>query len=181
MGTKDLSSDAAPRKILLIGDITRAFLDVDAISKLSCEVRSNMPDAIDAAVKNSFAAIAVVMSGMSGKLSSSLRKLRQENCDAKIVLLAQMYEEPLAMQLIGLVSNGTGVVDDYLICPIEANMFYEYIMPSQSRSWAETDASVAVDTNIEMKIRMLEKLATEDDLTGLKSRRYICSYRILLK
>ena len=78
MVTKDLSSDADGLKILLIGDIGRAFLDADAISKLPCEVYANTLDAIDAAAKNSFAAIAVVMSGSSAKLSSSLRRLRQE-------------------------------------------------------------------------------------------------------
>jgi len=176
MGTEDLSSDADTRKILLIGDIGRAFLDAEAISELPCEVYTNMLDAIDAAAKNSFAAIAIVMSGMSAKLSSALRKLRQENCDAKIVLLAQMYEEPIAMQLVDSAETNANIADDYLICPIQATRFYESIMPTQARRAVEPAAPATVDATAEAKIKQLEKLATEDDLTGLKNRRYIWEF-----
>jgi PleD family two-component response regulator len=41
----------------------------------------------------------------------------------------------------------------------------------------DTDAAPAVvDTTTEMRIRHLEKLATEDDITGLKNRRYIWEF-----
>lgn len=189
MGTEDLSSDADTRKILLIGDIGRAFLDAETISELPCEVYTNMLDAIDAAAKNSFAAIAIVMSGMSAKLSSAMRKLRQENCDAKIVLLAQMYEEPIAMQLVDSAETSANVADDYLICPIQTTRFYECIMgsrfaisrktpplPTQARRAVEPAAPATVDATTEAKIKQLEKLATEDDLTGLKNRRYIWEF-----
>ena len=143
MGTRDLSSDTNSRRILLIGDINRAFLDADAVHRLPCEIQTNMPDAIEMAARSNFAAIAVVMSGMSGKLSSALKRLREANRDAKIILLAQMYEEPLAMQLVGSISNGPG--DDYLICPIQANKFYESIMPVEGRRGGEPGGPAAVD------------------------------------
>jgi diguanylate cyclase (GGDEF)-like protein len=170
------SADTNTRKVLLIGDIDRAFLDADAVGRLPCEIRTDMPDAIEAAAKKSFAAIAVVMSGMPAKLSSALKALRQVNRDAKVILLAQMYEEPLAMQLVGSASNGTGPADDYLICPIQANKFYESIMPARHRGGTEVGAAAVVDVTRERKIRQLEKLATEDELTGLKNRRYIWEF-----
>ena len=176
MRTENLSSDMDTGKILLIGDISRAFLDADAVRRLPCEIQTNMPDAIDAIAKNSFRAIGVVMSGASSKLSSALRALREANSAAKIILLAQMYEEPLAIQLVGSASNGASVADDYLICPIQANRFYESIMPTWGRQAAETAALVTIDAATEAKIKQLEKLATEDDLTGLKNRRYIWEF-----
>jgi len=174
MGTRDLSSDTNSRRILLIGDINRAFLDADAVHRLPCEIQTNMPDAIEMAARSNFAAIAVVMSGMSGKLSSALKRLREANRDARIILLAQVYEEPLAMQLVGSISNGSG--DDYLICPIQANKFYESIVPVEGRRGAEPAGPAAVDEIREMRIKQLEKLATEDELTGLKNRRYIWEF-----
>jgi len=177
--------DTDSRKILLVGDISRAFLDAGAITKLPCEVRTNMLDAIDAAAKNSFRAICVVMSGMSAKLSSALKALREENCEAKIILLAQMCEEPVAIQLVGSASNGTNVADDYLICPIHFSYLVSRISylvggtPGASRdvsTQADTAAPAAVDAATEMKIKQLEKLATEDDLTDLKNRRYIWEF-----
>ncbi len=179
------TTDTNAQKILVAGDISKAFLDVDAVRKLPCQIHANMLDAIDAAAKNNFAVIGVVISGASAKLSSVLRALRDVNFDAKIILLAQMYEEPLAMQLVGSACNGTGLADDYLICPIHFSHLVSRIsylvrdtlgasrgIPTQ----AETAVSAAVDATTEMRIRQLEKLATEDDLTGLKNRRYIWEF-----
>jgi len=171
-----ISSHSDNREVLLIGDIGKAFLDADAVRELPCEVYTNMGDAIKAAAKNKFRAIGVVMSGFSGKLSSALKALGEANSGASIVLLAQMYEEPIAMQLVSSASNGTSAADDYLICPIGANRFYEFVESDQGRVTGKVGASVAVDTSTEMKIKQLEKLATEDDLTGLKNRRYIWEF-----
>ncbi len=166
------TSDTVAHRVLLIGDVDRAFLDADAVGQLPCEVCGDMRAAISAAAKNSFATIAVVMSGLSGKLNSALRTLRQANSDVRIVLLAQMPEEPLAMQLVGQASDGTSAADDYLICPIETSRFYESVVLPNGKQVTEAGAAVVTDATAAMKIKQLEKLATEDDLTGLKNRRY---------
>ena len=187
MKSYNSSSDRDPRtssspdepRILLVGDVGKAFLDAGAVTQRRCEVCTTMPDAIDAAVKNNFAGIGIVMFGMSAKLSSALKALR-DNCDAKIILLAQMYEEPIAIRLVGSAYNschgyGTSVADDYLICPVQPDRFYESII-TRGRSTAQIGLSTTVDATIEMKIKHLERLATEDDLTGLKNRRYIWEF-----
>ncbi len=180
MGTSNIPvcSDSDGRKILLIGDVSRAFLDAKAVRELPCEVYTNMPDAIEAAAKNSFAAVAIVMSGLSAKLSSALKRLR-DNCDAKIVLLAQMWEEPAAIRLVRSAYGRAGAADDYLICPIRARRLYELIISGRGKFAAGgpgTATRAAVDATIEAKMRQLEKLATEDDLTELKNRRYIWEF-----
>jgi len=193
-------SDTDARKILLAGDIGRAFLDAGTISESSCQIQSSMADALDAAAKNSFRAIAVVMSGMSNRLGSSLKALREANPDAEIILLAQMHEEPAAMQLVGTASDGQNLADDYLICPIHFSYLVSRIFRLHSvlgtpyggqvsylagdtdgasrdtSGRAGSAVSVVVDDGREVKIRQLEKLATEDDLTGLKNRRYVWEF-----
>src|SRR3972149_12141396 len=124
---KTLSSNGGNRRILLVGDVSSVFLDTGSVTN-NYEVCGNISDALKAALKNSFAAIGVVMYGMS-KVESALKGLRK-NCDAKIILLAQMYEEPIAIRLIGSSFNGSSLADDYLICPIEANRLYESIISS---------------------------------------------------
>ncbi|MGA1979218.1 MAG: GGDEF domain-containing protein [Sedimentisphaerales bacterium] len=163
------------RRILLIGDINGVFLDATAIRRLPCEIQTNMLDAIETAAKNNFAAIAVVMSGMSAKLASVLKTLRETNCEAKIILLAQMYEEPAAMQMVSAAFNGATLADDYLICPIQTNRFYESIMTAGGRNETGLGDAVTVDAAKE-RVKQLEKLATEDELTGLKNRRYIWEF-----
>ena len=169
------SANSVEPKILLVGDVGKAFLDAGAITEKHCVVCTNMLDAIDVAAKNDFAGIGIVMFGMSAKLSSALKALR-DNCNSKIVLLAQMYEEPIAIRLVGSTYNGTSVADDYLICPVQPDSFYESIMTTGSRSAGKVGPSALLDATIEMKIKHLERLATEDDLTGLKNRRYIWEF-----
>jgi diguanylate cyclase (GGDEF)-like protein len=164
------------RKVLLIGDIGRAFLDADAVREFPCQVHSDILDGIEAASKNNFKAIGVVMFGLSSQLSSGLKALREADSNARIILLAEMYEEPMAMRLIGSAFNGAGVADDYLICPIQAKSFWESLIPSEGQVVVEETAPAGVDTSIEAKLKHLEKLATEDDLTGLKNRRYIWEF-----
>jgi diguanylate cyclase (GGDEF)-like protein len=187
MKSHDSYSDVKSPKILLVGDVSRAFLDPDLVNsdvelKSRCEVCVNMPDAIDAAEKNDFAAIAVVMSGLSARLSSALKSLKA-NCKGKVILLAQMYEEPIAMQLVEATFNGTILADDYFICPVQPKSFCESVLNSQAGIAFEAPVPVPVapkasimDAVVERRIRQLEKLATEDDLTHLKNRRYIWEF-----
>ena len=186
-------SDMDGRKILLAGDIDRAFWDAGSISESSCQIQSRIADAIDAAAKNSFRAIAVVMSGMSNRLGSSLKALKKTNPDARIILLAQMHEEPAAIRLVGTASGGQNLADDYLICPVRFSYLVSRILRLHSGQVSyvggdtgsasqdafgqgETAVSVVVDDKQAAKIRQLEKLATEDDLTSLKNRRYIWEF-----
>ena len=179
---KSISSDGKTRKILLIGDVGKAFLDAGDITEL-CEVHADMPDGVAAAAKNNFAGVGVVMSGTSGKLGSALKTLREANRDVKIVLLARMCEEPTAMELVGRVGNGRSAADDYLICPIDFSYLESHISYLERGTSAvlqqpitETAPAGAVDAATNRKIELLEKLAAEDDLTGLKNRRYIWEF-----
>jgi len=168
-----ISSGSNAPRILLIGDVSRAFLDAETVSESGCKIYGNVADGVEAAAKNGFAAIVVVMSGLSTKLSFTLKALREVNVDSKIILLAQMWEEPIAIQLVSASSDGVKAADDYLICPIGMSRLYDFIMPPPVKRADGTAAKTVVDATIERKIRYLEKLATEDDLTGLKNRRYI--------
>ena len=71
--------------------------------------------------------------------------------------------------------NGATLADDYLICPVQTNRFYESIMPAGGRNGTGLGAPVTIDATRE-RVKQLEKLATEDELTGLKNRRYIWEF-----
>ena len=166
---RPISSDADEPKILLIGDIDKALLDASDISK-SFEVHACLPDGISAA------AVAVVMSGTSEKLSSTLKALRQANVDSKIILLAQMHQEPAAMELVGRICNGSAAADDYLICPIRSSQLQSHILRLIGGPRLPVGIQERGDTKAKKKIELLEKLVTEDDLTSLKNRRYIWEF-----
>lgn len=167
--------DRDTRNILLVGDADKVLLGDGTITETRCEMCGNVAEAVMAAQTNEFAAIVVVMCGIPSRLSSALKALRNA-CDARIVLLAQMYEEPIALQLLGSKHNGTTLANDYLICPVQPDSLYESVMGASSPSTASADPCPALDATTETRIRHLERLATEDDLTGLKNRRYIWEF-----
>ncbi|MBN1974674.1 MAG: GGDEF domain-containing protein [Sedimentisphaerales bacterium] len=178
--SKQSISNRNTGKILLVGDIRKVFLDAASAASINCEVHATLPEAVKAVQNSTFSAIAVVLSGIQTKLNSSIKSLR-DKCGARIVLLAQMYEEPIAIRLTCSVYNDKPLADDYMICPVQVDNFCEFLTsgknlhaPSEYQRSEESASWAALsDESTETKIRHLEKMATEDDLTGLKNRRYI--------
>ena len=99
-------SDSNLQDILLAGEISQVFLDTNAAEKLSCEVCKNIAEAIERAGKKKFAIISIALSGTSSELDSSLKDLREISSGSRIILLARMYEEPIALKYIEAGQNG---------------------------------------------------------------------------
>jgi len=158
--------------ILLIGDSGAAVLGAIPADRPAIQVCGNIQEGIETARKAHFAAIAVEMKGATPGLRDGLSLLR-ENTSAKILLLARMYEEPEAIKLVG--SNGTSLADDYLICPVQTERLYNIVCRGPLMAVGGKEAAIS-DTTLQAKISRLEKLATEDDLTGLKNRRYLWEF-----
>ena len=178
-----LPSDDYRKEIVLTGDIEKAFSDVEAVRRQGCEIYDNILDAIDAAAGRNVSAVFVIISGLSGRLKTALGALRDVNSRAKIILLAQTYEEPAAMQLVDSTSNGAGLADDYLICPIRFADVVSYVSGGATGTIDDIKdiKSVGLDgrdveAKLALKLKTLEKLATTDELTGLKNRRYIWEF-----
>jgi diguanylate cyclase (GGDEF)-like protein len=169
MNNSDTMAGKDAHGILLIGDAAGAISYAQAPGALPISICADMAEGIDAAAKNPFTTILVVMANTSADLRDGLASLRK-NTNAKILLLARMYEEPQAREL----SNGAAMADDYVICPIQIEKLGQAIRRLTTEA-IETTTPV-VDTALQDRIRHLEKLATEDELTGLKNRRYILEF-----
>ena len=168
------SSPTQDQQILLVGDIRKGFLDADAVGQYPCEVKANILDAIDSAARGGFGTIAVVMNGTSAHLLAALRALRKST-SARIVLLAQMYEEPIARRLAGIDAGDEKLADAYLICPTRLGRLCGDEIGPEKRT-ATSRAPDLLGPDVERRLRHLERLATTDDLTGLKNRRYILEF-----
>jgi diguanylate cyclase (GGDEF)-like protein len=181
VAAKKQESINSDKQILLIGDISKAFYRSSFVDQNICTnyrlvVMPSLGDAIGAAVLKDCTVVAIVISGNILKLKSSIKAIRN-TCDSRIVLLAEMYEEPIAIRLRSSSYNSMPLVDDYLICPVQREEFIEFLFnPEDGDGEAGPEKTAAVDPAIETRIKHLEKLATEDDLTGLKNRRYIWEF-----
>lgn len=176
-----VSLESGSGRVLLAGDIRQAFLDTDRLSCYHCDVRANILDAIEAAAKGSYKVVGVALGGISGPLAAALTALRKST-EARIILLAQMYEEPIARRLLAGGPGELKVADGYLICPTTLASVGSLALADKTSgpgvplvdgvaSWAGQSAA-----QLEARIRHLEWLATTDDLTGLRNRRYIWEF-----
>jgi len=157
--------------ILIVGNIDKAVINTRCVNDLRVNQCESLVDAISLASRRNYSKIFIVISGLGRKLDSSLETLRKICNDTKIVLLAEMYEEPLAMRLTRSPRNPDAVADDYIICPVENSILCNGLPAEPGQD--QTTVSSLQDEKLAAKIRHLERLATQDDLTNLKNRRYV--------
>ena len=132
-----------------------------------------MLDAISIAAQKKFETICIVMAGFGPQMRAALKTLRQVNPAAKIILLVQMYEEPFAIELVNALNEQPGYADDYAICPITVKKFLsDMLKQHRCTAGAADDGRMPLPSRIRRCLSSLTRLATEDDLTGLKNRRY---------
>jgi len=163
-------------KILVIGDAQSALVNVDSRPDEVLDLVANPLEGIHAASVYDYQGVVVVTQGLLYRLRPIIDALR-ETYKRRIVFLCQMVEEPLVRDFIQAArdSQVTKATDDYLICPTSAaslvSLFEADAKPAESAApGSERDAADG------RRIRLLEQLATEDDLTGLKNRRYVWEF-----
>jgi len=164
-----MNKGAESSRVLLVGGIGGVFVDAESARRYPCEVAGSLLDGLDRAARGSFSVVGVVMDGTAGQLHSALRALRN-GTHARIVLLARMYEEPVARRLVEQEPEGSKLADEYLVCPTRLAFLCDRVEAGAS---PEARADVA---RLERRLRYLEYLATTDDLTGLKNRRYVLEF-----
>ncbi len=109
------NSSSKYKKILIVGQAKDVFIepDINIAGVVNC---ADMQQAIEAAEKQDFDLIGVVIGSFGIRTLGKVNRLRQIRPNAKIVLLSQMYEEPIAMEFIRANQDSA---DDYEICPVE--------------------------------------------------------------
>lgn len=175
-GEGGIISDGGNEKcMLLVGKVEQVFAEPQQLPSCGLIHCESMLEAIELAGRETFDTIFVVLSCLDGAASSALGAMRQVNGSSRIILLAQMHEEFKARLLAGKGPKSKKVVDDYLICPLDMAKLIGQVSRSadKSRVVRGNDERQAQIRRLEAKIEQLQKLATEDDLTGLKNRRYV--------
>ena len=161
------------QSVLLVGNPADAFEKPENIlSQPGFSCCDSMIEAVGLTTERSFDKIFVVLSSFNGNLQAALKALQQVKRNASIVLLTQMYDEPKVREMIGWGGKLRGLIDNYMICPIQPSMLKKKNLPAKPAPAAPAK-SPDIRGQYESRIAELEKLATEDDLTGLKNRRYV--------
>ena len=171
---KKLNNNNANEKTLLIAEPAAAVFGYINLEKLSCKVCGNIIEAMNILTKENFDRIIIQLEKTDNKTYSAIEALKQIRPSVRIILLARIYQEPVAIELTARNGKGTPLADDYYICPISADFFEADILGVKKLGPASV--VIAANADVEKRLRILEKLATEDDLTGLKNRRYLLAF-----
>jgi diguanylate cyclase (GGDEF)-like protein len=158
-------------KTLIVGNLTGVLEDPALPEKLDFSVCTNISDAIASASPQKYDRILVSMQDFSRKRKEELSTLRKLYDPAMIILLARMLDEPMAIKLTCSLNGTKAIADDYFVCPADTDLI-EDKLPAKSQSLLESSLQATIK-NKDGRIAELEKLVIEDDLTGLKNRRYV--------
>jgi PleD family two-component response regulator len=158
--------------ILVVGDARDALTHGALPARNRLQFCSDLLHAVALAAESRFSAIYVVMSGLDSRLEPALTALRRISPASRIILLAEMHEEAAARQMIRTIRNVARPADAYHVCPVDPSALADTTCRPPLAAASDQSCASFIDARDE-RIRQLEKLAMEDDLTGLKNRRYV--------
>lgn len=138
-----------------------------SVSLPALETAVNPAEAIARLRRQSFEQIWVSLDSLPIPPETALRGLRQAAAQRPIILLATMHQEPFVSEWRQS-SRLRRLFDDYWICPLV--LLEKTHQPAVCAATQQTDAEIAQK---DRRIAELEKLVVQDDLTGLKNRRYL--------
>jgi PleD family two-component response regulator len=128
-------------------------------------------EAISLAAESHYDLIFLHLHQIQGHIDHTLQSLRQADAACRIILLCSMTEEPIAIRLTQGDAASIQHADDYLIYPGGFAEWVRHFIARRKNSAIASSFPTLADSADAMQ--RLEKLATEDDLTGLKNRRYV--------
>jgi diguanylate cyclase (GGDEF)-like protein len=157
---------AAPQQNndLLVGTPAKVIVD----GPLLMQTCRNIFEGITVAQQQSFERIFLVFSDIPEPKLQAVEALHQMCPEATICLLIQMVDEPCVYEWFRRYSWAKKRLD-YMICPLTAAA-----LTSKKTLGFRHVADMAHDErDKDQRIRELETLVTQDDLTNLKNRRYL--------
>jgi two-component system cell cycle response regulator len=134
---------------------------------VSMQICKNIFEGITTAQQSECDMIYVVFSELPEPKAQALEALHQVCPQVPIRLLIRMHEEPLALELYRNCFWAKSVLD-YLICPLDPEA-----LERQTSTDQNTYDLTQEQRDKDRRIQELATLVMQDDLTGLKNRRYL--------
>jgi two-component system cell cycle response regulator len=131
--------------------------------RIDCRICQNIVEGLAVAKQNRFDRIFIVFSDLPEPKVHSLKALCQVSSDSEFILLAMMYEET---EVIETLRRSSIRNIDYLVAPLNQQQLSLSLQKKINPSKFSEDEK-------DQRIRELETLVLQDDLTGLKNRRYL--------
>jgi two-component system cell cycle response regulator len=151
---------------LIAGEVESFFPDASDIRTESFQFCDGLLEATSMASDNKCGVVCFLAQEIDSQLRQAIKAIKTTNPKITITLVVPMYQEPLAIELTNKY-NGMVGADDYIVCPTNREELTAMLKKSAG---LDKKQEQDIDSNA---FEQLAKLATEDDLTGLKNRRYV--------
>lgn len=172
MAISNRQSSTGEEKTLMVIEPKEAIFGSVNLQRLNCRVLGDLIETMDVLSREKFDRIVIQLNLIKSSPNSAIESIKKIRPGIEILLICEMLEEPKAVELMARRKDRKSNITDYFIYPFSGETFKTEILGiSESRF-----VSPAINADIEKKLRILEKLATEDDLTGLKNRRYLLGF-----
>jgi diguanylate cyclase (GGDEF)-like protein len=155
---------SAGHDLLLIGTPSKVFIEGAAPMRVCHTVFEAIIEAQERPCEKVF----VVYSELAEPKPQALDALHHAYPDSSVCLLVQMAEEPLVRQWFKTCSWASSQTE-YVVCPVSVDS----LMPWKQERDRDVAALSEMLKEKEQRIEQLEVLVMQDDLTGLKNRRYL--------
>ena len=151
---------------LIAGTVENFFPDAATIRTEGFQFCEGLLEATNIASANKCGVVCFLAQEIDLELKQAIKAIKTVNPKIVITLVVPMYREPLAIELTNKY-KGTCKADDYIVCPADHE---ELTAMLKKATGLDKKQEHDIDSNT---FDQLTKLATEDDLTGLKNRRYV--------
>jgi len=189
-------------RILILGQSCQMFEDTDLLQLCHTVSCLDMSEIEQIAESEKYDFVLVDMHILLRGGPNLLNRISNFRENAKVMLCAKMHEEAEAKRLtlkhrridhtIGDEGGEAFVADDYLLMPVSRSKFLGLVGLSQDIGEPNASANTShqngykgtiesiYDSSVaqanDERLRKLEQLATTDELTGLKNRRYFMEF-----
>ncbi|MFH1614930.1 MAG: GGDEF domain-containing protein [Planctomycetota bacterium] len=160
------------RQILLVGTEQPGGIPANLPGNISVQTCDHLSEAAKKVADSPFCAVFVQMASFRDELIPGLEALRAASDNTRIYLLSRMHEEIQAKQIVQTIYNNARLVDDYFICPITPIELQDAIGLQQGPH-IDPLCTKTLPADNNFVISQLARLVMQDELTGLKNRRYV--------
>lgn len=167
--------DAMEQKTLIIGDVRNIILGARTTLPRNCHGCPDVVQAIGLLKNENFDRVLLSIDAGGQRIRSALDSLRKISPQTEIELLTRIYQEPYARKLTTSPNGSAPPASDYHVTPIDRGLFEKNILQRTTAAPPAVPRQTTED-RLRERIRILERLATEDDLTKLRNRRYVFEF-----
>jgi len=152
------------RSTLILGNPDTLFSDWQAVKEYPFQYSQSFIEALSAVSQDKCKIVCFMAPEIDSNIRQAVRAIKTAHPNIAVTIVTPMYQEPFVLEMLCSSNNGP-CVDDYIVSPAGHEEFITML-----KKLTDLEKPEIFEPH---SFEQLARLATEDDLTGLKNRRYV--------